>query len=338
MGYKLRRWLAEALPDGLSSGERLVALEIADQAHEDTRRAYGLNLMDIIVRRTGLSDPKQVGKILGKMAAAGVELRVPATDKAGQVIKDKQGRTVYACRGHMLEFRIPQPGESLTLKVPQAGDLNDPKVPQAGELNDPQEEKGPPPGPERSPARGTKVPLAGHPSPHISSDISLSGRVEPDADVSHTPTTEREIIEEECGKANPETAAAPAPVETIVNAWIEAWARTHGVPHPVKTPKAIRSDAHELLTEGIDAELLRLAAADMAKKRGWNSLHKHLEYFTPPASASQAPNTAGSTRTIAECNWCDHGWYKHVNGGELPCRHPEHPPPGYSAATQRSAA
>jgi hypothetical protein len=328
MGYKLRRWLAEALPDGLSSGERLVALEIADQAHEDTRRAYGLNLMDAIVRRTGLSDPKQVGKILGKLAAAGVELRVPATDKAGQVIKDKQGRTVYACRGHMLEFRIPQPGESPTLKVPRAEDLNDPKVPLAGELSDPQEEKGPPPGPERSPARGTKVPLAGHPTSHLSSETSLSGRVGPDADVSRAPTIEREIIEDEDGRADPENAAAPPPVETIVSAWTEAYG---GTP-PALAPNAVRRDARKLLAKGLDPDLLRLAAADMAR-HGWKNLAQHLEHFTPPAPAGHAPNTA------ADCPWCDpFGWYETDTGRSARCTHPEHPPAGHPAADTRSAA
>lgn len=333
MGYKLRRWLAEALPDGLSSGERLVALEIADQASEDTRRAYGLDLMNTIVRRTGLSDPKQVGKILGKLAAAGVELRAPATDKAKQVIKDKQGRTVYACRGHMLEFRVPRPGESPALKVPQAEDLNDSKVPQAGELNDPQDEKGPPPGPERSPARGTKVPLAGDPSPHISSDISLSGRVEPDADVSHAPTAEREIIEDESGEANPERAS-PSPVETIVQTWIEAY---DGTP-PALAPNAVRRDAQKLLAKGLDPDLLRLAAADMAR-HGWKNLAQHLEHFTPPASTGHPPNIAGSTRTAADCPWCDpFGWYEPQGGGEARCRHPEYPPAGHPAAHTWNAA
>lgn len=333
MGYKLRRWLAEALPDGLSSGERLVALEIADQANEETRRAFGLNLMDVIVRRTGLADPKQVGKILGKLAAAGVELRVPATDKAGRVIKDKQGRTVYACRGHMLEFRIPQPGEAPALKVPQAEDLNDPKVPQAGELNDPQGEKGPPPGAERSPARGTKVPLAGHPSPHISSVISLSVGNEPDGDVSHAPTTEREIIEEKVGKANPKGPAA-SPVEAIVTAWTEAY---NGTP-PALAPDAVRRDARKLLAKGLDLELLCLAAADMAT-RDWSNLPKHLGHYKLPAPAGQVPNGSGSTRTATDCRWCDKfGWYETPNG-DARCTHPDDPPAGHPAAADiRSAA
>lgn len=151
----------------------------------------------------------------------------------------------------------------------------------------------------------------------------------PEAD----PSEHRE--REDLGESN-----TPDPADPIVNAWIDSWSRTHGVPHPVKTPEAIRSDVHELLAEGIDAELLRLAAADMAKNRGWNSLHTHLKYFTPPASPGQAPDGSGSMRTAADCRWCDDfGWYEHENGIPARCKHPDDPPPGYSAdANTRSAA
>lgn len=339
MGYKLRRWLAEALPDGLSSGERLVALEVADQAHEDTRRAYGANLMDVIVRRTGLSDPKQVGKILGKLGAAGVELRVPATDKTGQVLKDKQGRTVYACRGHMLEFRIPQPGEFPALKVPQAGELNEPKVPPAGELSDPQEEKGPPPGPERSPARGTKVPLAGDPTSHISSVISLSGCAEPDADVSHAPTTEREIVEGESERANPGSAVDPA-VERIVAAWVAARIATRGADSvPQFAPDEVARSAREVLAEGVTEDVLHAAVAVMAPEK-WMNFRTHLAHWTPPPVPGQ-PAPGSTTPPKPKCRWCDHnGLFEHINGTGLHrCTHPDDPPPGHpDAADTRSAA
>ena len=80
MGYQLRRWLADRLPDTLSSGERLVALEIADQANDHTRRAWGDATLATILRRTGYADDKQLGKVLGKLAEHGVELRVPVRD------------------------------------------------------------------------------------------------------------------------------------------------------------------------------------------------------------------------------------------------------------------
>ncbi|MBD9734559.1 hypothetical protein IGX29_22645 [Streptomyces sp. H28] len=171
MGYDLRRWLADRLPDAVSSGERLVALEIADLAHETTRLAYRADLLEIVVRRTGLSSSKQVGKVLGKLAANGIELRVPIKDAHGQPVTDKAGRTLFACAGHRTTFRIPTEAECPALKVPQQGDLSAAESSPAEETNESESsprretkssparetkaEKGPPPGAEWSPARGT---------------------------------------------------------------------------------------------------------------------------------------------------------------------------------------
>lgn len=166
MGYELRRWLADRLPDGLSSGERLVALEIADQAHERTRLAYGGELLEIVVRRSGLSDAKQVGKVLAKLGAAGLELRVPIAGKDGKPVTDKVGRILYACKGHELTLRVPKQSECPALKVPPAGELQ--RSPGQGPI----ERKGPPAGAQRSPARGTKLPQAGDPTSHYHSDHS----------------------------------------------------------------------------------------------------------------------------------------------------------------------
>lgn len=166
MGYELRRWLADRLPDGISSGERLVALEIADQAHEKTRLAYGRDLLDIVIRRTGLSDAKQVGKILAKLGANGIELRVPIAGKNGKPVTDKLGRVLYACKGHELTLRIPRANECPALKVPQAGELQ--RSPEQGTTAP----KAPPAGAQRSPARGTKLPQAGDPTSQESSDSS----------------------------------------------------------------------------------------------------------------------------------------------------------------------
>ncbi len=167
MGYKLRRWLADRLPDGLSSGERLVALEIADQAREDTRLAYGPKVTETVLRRTGLSSWKQVGKVLGKLAAAGIELRQPVTDADGAPVRDKAGRILFACAGHQTTFRIPGEGECPALKVPPAGDLPAEESSPAGETksqeSSPVRETKPA---KRSPARGRKVPRPGAPTTH----------------------------------------------------------------------------------------------------------------------------------------------------------------------------
>jgi hypothetical protein len=106
MGWMLRRWLADRLPDGLSSGERLVALELADSAHDRTRLAYGSGLLDAVARRAGLADGKQVGAVLGKLARHGLELRVP-------IGEDKRGRPVYSHPGRATTYRIPDAAHPL---------------------------------------------------------------------------------------------------------------------------------------------------------------------------------------------------------------------------------
>lgn len=128
----------------------------------------------------------------------------------------------------------------------------------------------------------------------------------------------------------------PDPADPIVQAWIESWARTQKAPHPVNAPGAVRRSAQQLLAEGLDPELLRIAAADMAR-HGWKNLAQHLEHFTPPAAAGRTPGI--SIRTAADCRWCDtFGWYEHTNGRDARCPHPENPPPGHPAADTRSAA
>ncbi|MCW2897886.1 MAG: hypothetical protein JWO67_151 [Streptosporangiaceae bacterium] len=173
MGYVLRRWLADALPDDLSSGERLVALEIADQANDNSRLAYGRDLLEIVAKRTGFANPKQVGKVLTKLGARGLELRVA-------VGKDKNGRPVFAYEGHQVTYRIPQPGECDLPEVPQAGEHSAQEVPQAGP-------SGPPAGAERSPARVQEVPPAGDPSPQISS-------ITPQRSLSQRPSTSEAML------------------------------------------------------------------------------------------------------------------------------------------------
>lgn len=130
----------------------------------------------------------------------------------------------------------------------------------------------------------------------------------------------------------------PDSTALVVQAWTESWAKTYsGSQPPIYAPNAVRSDAHQLLAEGVDADLLCLAAADMAA-RGWNDLRKHLRYWTPPASTSGTSGVPG--RTAADCRWCDpFGWYEHASGRDARCTHPDNPPAGHPAAADtRSAA
>lgn len=152
MGYQLRRWLADRLPADLTSGERLVALEIADQANEKTRLAYGAKLLDVVVHRSGLANQKQVGKVLGKLAASGIELRVPARNKDGEIVRNKAGRPLYAFEGHKLTFRIPEEKEFTAREVPLWGELSTERSPAGGSTE-----------PQSSPHRGQELPPQGDP-------------------------------------------------------------------------------------------------------------------------------------------------------------------------------
>ncbi|MEO3786874.1 hypothetical protein ABGB12_26410 [Actinocorallia sp. B10E7] len=173
MGYKLRREIADRLPPSLSSGERLVVLEIADQANDMTRQAFGRDLLDIVARRTGFAGTKQVGKVLGKLAEKGIELRVQIV-KNGRPLVDRRGRPVFAYEGHQTTYRIPvfdpvvsPPGDHSgaddSSEVSREGDHSGAEVP-------PSAPSGPPPGPRWSPAEGSVLPPAGDPSPHLPSE------------------------------------------------------------------------------------------------------------------------------------------------------------------------
>ena len=107
MGYELRRWLEDRLPQEISSGERVVALAIADLAWDDSRIAYGRKFMEKLLHKTGFENEAQLGKVIGKLAARGIELRVPVQGEDGKPMRNKRGQLVYAHRGHQRTFRIP---------------------------------------------------------------------------------------------------------------------------------------------------------------------------------------------------------------------------------------
>ncbi len=160
MGYLLRRALADVLPPGISHGERLVALEVADQASDTTGIAYGVEFLTVVARRAGLANGKQVGRLLGELAARDLELRQ-------RIGVDKRGRPVFACRGHATTYDVGSVATRLG-KVPHFRDL----FPRTGEEKGPANpgplpEKGPGSGGERSRLRGTKVPEPRDPSPKL---------------------------------------------------------------------------------------------------------------------------------------------------------------------------
>jgi hypothetical protein len=98
MGYELRRQIRDLLPEGfLTLAERNVLLELADCANDKTRLAYPG--MEELVRMTDLPQTT-VSKCLQRLAGKGIELRVA-------VGVDKNGRPVFAARGHQTTYRIP---------------------------------------------------------------------------------------------------------------------------------------------------------------------------------------------------------------------------------------
>lgn len=99
MGYELRRKLREALGPDVTGLQRAVALEIADDANEDTRRSWAA--LEDLARWTGAKDAVVVRNALKRLAAVGWEFRVP-------IGKGKDGRTLYAVPGTRMTFVVPQ--------------------------------------------------------------------------------------------------------------------------------------------------------------------------------------------------------------------------------------
>jgi hypothetical protein len=97
VGYELYREIRDYAPAAWSSGMRLVALMIADDANDDTRRSWISNAL--LCQRTGLQ-PTGVKTALQRLAAAGYEMRVAHGT-------DTLGRPVYAVTGHSVDYLVP---------------------------------------------------------------------------------------------------------------------------------------------------------------------------------------------------------------------------------------
>lgn len=98
MGYKLRREVRDALPPGLlTSAERLLVLEVADQCNDTTRE--GWPGADQLADLADLS-PRSIQETLSRIGKKWVELRVPLG-------KDASGRPYYSHAGRRTTFRFP---------------------------------------------------------------------------------------------------------------------------------------------------------------------------------------------------------------------------------------
>ena len=98
MGYELRRQLREALGPDITGLQRAVALEIADDANERTRRSSVP--LEKLALWTGAKDTSVVRNALKRLAGSGWELRVP-------IGKGKDGRVLFAVPGQRMTFMIP---------------------------------------------------------------------------------------------------------------------------------------------------------------------------------------------------------------------------------------
>ncbi len=253
MGYLLRRWLADRLPADLAHGERLVALEFADQANDITRRAYSKDLLKTIAHRAGYANEKQVGAVLGKLAKRGIELRVQIV-KDGKPFFDTKGRPVFACTKHETTYKIPTERECAVL-VPPAQDLG------GTELTGPQDGLGPaltgPKVPQTQPlGPATTGPFSSvSPQDQPSEDLSLPavGELQHRREIP-TPDLRPESEEPDPHLTDPGPATAPpsepAPSQSPI------WAILSAIPEPVRTritpaqqPELVNAIRAELATE-----------------------------------------------------------------------------------------
>lgn len=97
VGFLLYREIRDYAPDDLSSGELAVALMIADDANDETRRSWIPN--ELLCKRARLR-PSGVKAALQKLAGRGLEFRVSHG-------RDRRGRPVYAVTGHRTDYRVP---------------------------------------------------------------------------------------------------------------------------------------------------------------------------------------------------------------------------------------
>lgn len=98
MGYKLRRALREALDPDITGLQRAVALEIADDANDDTRRSYAA--LEDLRRWTAAKDSAVIRNALKRLSKSGWEFRVP-------IGKGSDERVLYAVPGRRMTFKVP---------------------------------------------------------------------------------------------------------------------------------------------------------------------------------------------------------------------------------------
>lgn len=118
----LIEWLRTPAAKGLSPKARLVLLTIADRVLDmNTRQMRHFKRDDCSLherlRQVADVSPEGLKKIFQELAERDLEVRVQIIRK-GRPFTDKAGRPVYACKGHSMEFRLPDLHAMTQLAMP----------------------------------------------------------------------------------------------------------------------------------------------------------------------------------------------------------------------------
>lgn len=160
MGYQLRRDLRLALGPDIKGLQRAVALEIADDANDNTRES--LVTVEVLAQWTAAGSTDVIRTMLKRLSAAGWEFRVP-------IGKGKDGRLIFAVPGVRTTFRVPEfTVEGVTVVPPK----EEPTFPHGVTVVPPRGAEGGTTVPSEGtvvPSQGTHVPPFPSPphSPHV---------------------------------------------------------------------------------------------------------------------------------------------------------------------------
>ncbi|MZE53785.1 hypothetical protein GTY86_35725 [Streptomyces sp. SID5770] len=225
MGYKLRRDLRVALGPKISGLMRIVALEIADDANDNTRES--MVPLDVLACWCG-AEEASVREALKRLGKAGWELRVP-------IGRGKDGRVLYAVPGMRMTYRVPEfevpKGESQTLegRVTSPSEARDTRPSDTeGRVTSPSEGV-------RNPSEGSDTrPFPSLPSPpHVDKD-SLGAEVDLEAFGAFWLVYPKKKAREEAKKAWIAAIKRGATPEHIVSA-AQAYARERAQQDPKYT-------------------------------------------------------------------------------------------------------
>jgi len=109
MSNRLLNEVWDCAVPGLTSSERLVLLAVADEVRDNkdkTNRGECVLTDALLCRKTGLST-EALRKTKQRLAAHGLDVRVPVKDYGGTEQKDSKGRTVFAYEGRATRYALP---------------------------------------------------------------------------------------------------------------------------------------------------------------------------------------------------------------------------------------